>query len=249
MEAVLMRGDCMEELDHVLAESVDVIVTDPPYSSGGTFARDRALDSRDKYTDTGYRGAARFPSFVGDSMDQLSFSASLRSVLFRGREKLVPGGIAAVFSDWRQLPAVASALQAAGLVWRGIVVWDKGTSRPTPDRWRNDCEYVVWGTNGARPAKMVRGCRSLPGCIHCPGVSSRHRHHQTEKPVALMEQLLQIAPEGGTVLDMYMGSGSTGVAAMRLGLDFLGIELDPGYHQTASRRIHEARDLALAARS
>lgn len=87
---------------------------------------------------------------------------------------------------------------------------------------------------------MVKGCKVAPGCYSVPGVQSKDKHHQTEKPVPLLEQLLQLVPEGGTVLDPFMGSGSTGVACMNLGLDFYGIELDPGYFQTSRERIEEA---------
>ena len=56
----------------------------------------------------------------------------------------------------------------------------------------------------------------------------------------LLENLLQLVPNGGAVLDPFMGSGSTGVACMNLGLDFYGIELDPGYFKTSQERIEEA---------
>lgn len=135
---------------------------------------------------------------------------------------------------------MTDALQMAGFIWLGIVVWDKRTSRPTPERFRNDCEYLVWGSNGPRPAPMVKGCKVAAGCYSIPGVQSKDKHHQTEKPVPLLENLLQLVPEGGTVLDPFMGSGSTGVACMNMGLDFYGIELDPGYFQVARQRIEEA---------
>ena len=83
-------------------------------------------------------------------MDQRSFTEFMRMVFVKCREKAKPESIAAVFVDWRNLPAMTDALQTAGWIYRGIVVWDKGTSRAMPNRFRNDCEYIVWGTNGAR---------------------------------------------------------------------------------------------------
>lgn len=64
----------------------------------------------------------------------------------------------------------------------------------------------------------------------------------TEKPVELLEKLLAISPKGGTVIDIFMGSGSTGVACVNTGRKFIGIELDPGYFETATRRISEAQE-------
>ena len=69
------------------------------------------------------------------------------------------GGILEMFVDWRNLPAMTDAVQMAGWVWRGVVVWDKGISRNQPGRFRNDCEFVVWCSNGDLP-KAPRPCRA-----------------------------------------------------------------------------------------
>lgn len=67
-------------------------------------------------------------------------------------------------------------------------------------------------------------------------------YHPTQKPVALLEDLIQTySNEGDTVLDFTMGSGSTGVACVNTGRNFIGIELDPGYFETARKRIEEAQ--------
>ena len=236
----LFNGDCLQQLVNIPDGSIDMVLTDPPYSSGGLFAGARKQDTRTKYCSTEFNGAARFQSFTGDNMDQRSFTAFCREVFATLRPKIKAGGVLGAFIDWRNLPAMTDALQMAGFLWLGIVVWDKRTSRPTPERFRNDCEYLVWGSNGPRPAPMVKGCKVAAGCYSVPGVPSKDKHHQTEKPVKLLEELLQLVPEGGAVLDPFMGSGSTGVACMNKGLDFYGIELDPGYFETAKNRIEEA---------
>lgn len=233
----LYHGDCLEELKRVENGSVDMVLTDPPYSSGGLFAGDRRQSTRDKYTDRDFQGAARLPDFSGDNMDQRSFTEFLRMVFAWCRLKLKPGGVLAAFVDWRNLPAITDALQGAGLVWRGIVVWDKGTSRNIPGRFRPDCEYIVWGTNGPRTVSWEPGGSALPGCYHIPGVPSKKRLHQTEKQVELLEKLLMIAPEEGVILDPFMGSGSTGVAAAKTGRSFIGIESEVYYFDTAKDRL------------
>lgn len=65
--------------------------------------------------------------------------------------------------------------------------------------------------------------------------------HPTQKPVALMEWALSFAPKAATVCDPYMGSGTTGVAAVRKGLQFVGIEREPKYFEIARRRIEDAQ--------
>lgn len=125
------------------------------------------------------------------------------------------------------------------MVWRGIAVWDKKNSRPQMGRFKNQCEFIVWGSNGALPPNKDIGC--LPGVFQCVNVRTSKRFHQTEKPIELLEKLLQICKPGGTVLDPFMGSGSTGVACVNTGRDFIGIELDQGYFETACRRIADAQ--------
>ena len=236
----LLQGDCLELMKDIPDGSVDMVLMDPPYSSGGLFAGDRKASTRTKYTRTEYNGASRFANFSGDNMDQRSFTEFMRMVLAKTREKCKPEAICAVFVDWRNLPSLTDAFQSAGWVWRGIVVWDKKNARPQKGRFKARCEFVVWGSNGSLP--IERGVPALDGLFIHGAVPSNNRLHQTEKPVELLEKLLAICPSGGTVLDPFMGSGSTGVAAVNAGCSFIGIELDTGYFETAQRRIKEAAE-------
>lgn len=93
--------------------------------------------------------------------------------------------------------------------------------------------------------KAAKGTKAMPGVYHVPMVAPKQRVHQTEKPVELLEGLLAICPSGGTVLDAFMGSGSTGVAAVKTGRSFIGIELSDQYFGVASGRIQEALDAVL----
>lgn len=240
MSIQLYQGDCLELMKDIPDGSVDMVLADPPYSSGGLFAGDRKKSTREKYCSDDYNGAARFQDFSGDNMDQRSFTEFMRMVLNKCRQKSKPESICAVFVDWRNIAAMIDALQAAGWVYRGIVVWDKGNSRAIPNRFRNDCEYVTWGTNGPRKTEYINGTFIGAGCYHIPGVSTKKKNHQTEKPVELLKKLLAICPSGGVILDPFMGSGSTGVACVNTGRTFIGMELDPGYFETAKRRIEEA---------
>lgn len=242
MSIQLYQGDCLELMQNIPDNSVDMILTDPPYSSGGLFAGDRKASTKTKYTDKDYNGASRFQNFSGDNMDQRSFTEFMRTVLAKYRQKAKPESVCAVFVDWRNLPALTDALQMAGWILRGIVVWNKGCARNIPGRFRNDCEYVVWGTNGSKSVNWNPGFSALPGFYCVPIVPTTQKNHQTEKPVELLERLLAICEDGGTVLDPFMGSGSTGVACVNTGRSFVGIELDKGYFETAQKRIAEAQE-------
>ena len=240
MSIALYQGDCLELMKDIPVGSVDMVLADPPYSSGGLFAGDRKAGIRTKYCDDDYKGAARFQNFSGDNMDQRSFTEFMRTVLAKVRKKAKPESVCAVFVDWRNLPALTDALQMAGWIWRGICVWNKGNSRNIPGRFRQDCEFIVWGTNGPKSVDWTPGFSAYPGLYTEKSVSTKKKHHQTEKPVELLEKLLAICPDSGIVLDPFMGSGSTGVAAVNTGRSFIGMELDYGYFETAKRRIEEA---------
>jgi len=73
--------------------------------------------------------------------------------------------------------------------------------------------------------------------------NSRNRVHPTQKPVTLMEWCMEMAkvPKGATVLDPFMGSGTTGVACVKTGRNFIGIEIDETYFKIAQKRIEDAQ--------
>lgn len=231
--------DCLEGLKEIPDNSVDLVLTDPPYSSGGAFSGDRRSRTGVKYTATNYEGAAALPDFSGDNMDQRGFTEFCRQVFAKCREKTKPEGVIACFIDWRNLPALTDALQAAGWVWRGVAVWNKPNGRPQKGRYRNEFEFIVWGSNGAMPFERGVGC--LPGYYKYSNVQSKDRVHQTEKPLKLIMDLLEIVPKDTIVLDPFMGSGTTAEACLRTGRNFIGFELSKEYHAIATQRIQEAQ--------
>lgn len=239
MGTKLLKGDCLELLGTIPDNTIDLFLTDPPYSSGGLFAGDRKKKTSDKYTNTDYNGASRFPDFSGDNMDQHSYTEFMRMVLGRCRRKTRPGGACVVFIDWRNIAAMTDALQAAGWIYRGIVVWNKGTSRNIPGRFRQDCEFAIWGTNGPKTVDWTPGFVALPGIYSESSVPTGKKHHQTEKPVGLLEKLIRICPENGCVCDPFMGSGSTGVACLNTGRNFIGMEIKDAIFDTAEKRISD----------
>lgn len=232
------EGDALALLQQLPDGQVDAVIADPPYSSGGTTSSDRQSQTpTQKYVSSDARPAG--PDFSGDNRDQRSFGYWCTLWLSECLRASKPGAVAAVFCDWRQLPTMSDAVQAAGWVWRGIVVYAKslGRSRPSKARFRNQAEYLVWATNGPRPRLEEVGC--LPGVIQ-GDPPRKDRVHITQKPVDLLEKLVQIAPPGGLILDPFAGSGTTGVAAIRQNRRFLGIEMSPEYAEIARQRIATA---------
>ncbi|WP_225080461.1 MULTISPECIES: site-specific DNA-methyltransferase [unclassified Streptomyces] len=234
----LLQGDALTVLP-TLTNPVDAVICDPPYNSGGRTMTERvSRTARDKYLTSGGREHGfDLGDFTGENRDQRSYTAWLALNLAHCYRLTRPGGAALVFTDWRQLPATTDALQAAGYTWRGVAVWHKPLARPQPGRPKQDCEFIVWGSNGA----MVPGNDPvyLPG--HFTGSQPRGnaRRHITQKPLELMQQLVRIVPPGGTVLDWCAGSGTTGVAALLEGRNFVGIEQSAQYAAITRTRLAE----------
>lgn len=240
--ATLHPGDCLDVLRSLPDGGVDAVVTDPPYSSGGAFRGDRMQGTRVKYVDTRNPGVG--PEFTGDNRDQRAYGYWCALWLSECLRITRPGGACCLFTDWRQLPTTTDALQAGGWLWRGIAAWDKTeAARPRKGCFRNQCEYVVWGTKGPIPHEGP----CLPG-VWRKAVSGSGKVHIAGKPLAVMCGVVAICPEGGTVLDPFMGSGTTGVACLQTGRKFIGVEIDPAYFAVARGRVEEAaRQVEVAA--
>jgi len=231
----LLCGDCLEILPGLEAGSVDAVVTDPPYSSGGMVRSDRTLSTRRKYQRTGV--ITEHPVFSGDNRDQRGFGYWCALWLGMACHVSRTGAMACVFTDWRQLPTITDSIQAGGWVWRGIVPWDKINARPVANRFRSQCEYIVVGSNGPRDTKPTGDALYHPGIIRLGSPPIADRVHSTQKPVEVLEVLCGVEPPGATILDSFMGSGTTGVACIRTGRKFIGIEIDPAYFAIARDRL------------
>jgi DNA modification methylase len=142
--------------------------------------------------------------------------------------------------DW--LPAAIA--QTPAIVWggnylalpisRAWLVWDKGI----PDFTTGHSE-LAW-TNLDMPVRNFKLCPN----VMTPSGRDGKKRHPTQKPVALMEWCLGFLPDAQTILDPFMGSGTTGVACVNSGRSFIGIELDPGYFEIAVKRITDAHKQA-----
>lgn len=211
--------------------SVFAVICDPPYSSGGAFRGDRTASTTSKYVQTGQ--ALQFGDFSGDNRDQRAYLKWCELWISECLRITKPGGILAMFTDWRQLPISTDALQAGGFVWRGIAPWNKTeAARPRKGAYRNQCEFLVWGSNGA----MRDEGECLPG-LWTFTVGGSEKHHIAGKPEKLMQEIVKIVPPGETLVDCFCGSATTLKAAREMGRRAIGFDINGTWASKSAERL------------
>lgn len=236
----IWQGEALLCLRELPRGQYAAIISDPPYASGGMSMGEKSRPTGEKYaketcvTGGGDRGKP-YPDFSGDALAQRAWTSYIYEVLTEARAVSEPGAVCALFVDWRQLPALTDAMQWAGWVWRGVAVWDKMSSRPQKGRFRQQAEFIVWGSNGAMETE--RGVDCLPGMFQAVNVPPAERWHQTQKPISVMREVVRICRPGGRILDPFAGSGSTIEAGLLEGYTTDGIEREQHNVEIVGKRL------------
>ena len=138
----------------------------------------------------------------------------------------------------KRLPMRRRAYQQFSTSGRHPYLDKTGAARPTLGRFKQQAEFIVWGSKGPMPRD--RRCNTdnniIPGVLK-HRVDPSDKHHTTGKPTALMLDVVRICEPGAVILDPFAGSGTTGVAAVELGYRFLGCEIQPEYASIARERM------------
>ena len=234
----IIHGDTLRVLKTFPDKLFGGVITDPPYASGAADQNGRQKSTAAKYSSA--KTDNLLPNFEGDSKDQRSWTHWAAEWLAEARRCAKEGAPICVFIDWRQLPSLTDALQWAGWIWRGVLVWDKTNSRPQRGRFRQQAEFVVWGSNGHMPSD--RKSPVLPGVFRQSMPALTKRIHQTEKPLEVMRDIVKIVEPGGIILDPFAGAGTTVLAAKLEGHPAVGIELSPHYAAAAQKRVETEID-------
>lgn len=217
-------GNCLEILPSL--EKSDAVITDPPYEDElhQAIGRIRRNDGREMIQDLGFSGINARRTEIAN--------------LLVGASK----GWALIFTLAEGVRAWRDDLQSAGAKWDTVLAWIKPDASPRFNgqgaaRGFENC-ITVWCGKGYR-SWNGRGKRGI--YIHSVN-AHRHGGHPTEKPVSLMMELIaDFTQPQNIILDPFMGSGATGVASIRLGRKFIGIEENQLFFDIACRRIENAQ--------
>ena len=219
MNVKLYNDDCLNVLKGIGDNSVDLVVTDPPYEviTGGR--------------NGGVKGK---PSGILTENKQLMKSIPKADLWLSECFRVMKDGTHIyIMTNTLNLNKYLNIIDSAGFKLHNLLVWNKNNT--TPNRWyMKNCEYVIFARKGF--AKPINNPSSQT--VHNFDNIIGNKQHPTEKPVELMKLYVENSSQvGDTVLDPFMGSGSTGVACKELNRNFIGIELDKQYFDIATKRI------------
>ena len=229
----LINGDCYEELSKIQDNSIDLVIIDPPYKfvcggGGGAFGMDKRkyhqeyIDLCKEETTT----KVTAEGFRNDILDELCRVMKKINIY--------------VWCSKQQLRQVIDYFDDRGC-FIDFLTWHKTNPTPTCNNtYLSDTEYLVF----AREKNVKIG-----GTYHTKKkyyvtplntADKRKYNHPTVKPLEIIENLIiNSSQEGDVVLDCFMGSGTTGVACKNINREFIGIEIDEKYFETAKERIGE----------
>ena len=246
----ILAGDCIEIMNSLPANSVDLIFADPPYNlqlRGDLHRPDNSkVDAVDDHWD-------QFSSFA--AYDQFT-----RDWLAAARRLLKPNGAIWVIGSYHNVFRMGAELQNQGFWILNDVVWRK--SNPMPNfrgkRLTNAHETLIWASKeeaskytfnyealkALNEGVQMRSDWVLPICTGHERLKddAGDKAHPTQKPEPLLHRvLLGTTNPGDVILDPFFGTGTTGAVAKMLGREFIGIEREEAYRLVAKKRIEAVR--------
>ncbi|MDC0737899.1 site-specific DNA-methyltransferase [Cognatishimia sp. SS12] len=242
----ILAGDCIDVMNSLPAESVDLIFADPPYNlqlKGDLHRPDNSkVDAVDDEWD-------QFSSFA-------AYDAFTRDWLKAARRLLKPNGAIWVIGSYHNVFRMGAELQNQGFWILNDVVWRK--SNPMPNfrgkRFTNAHETMIWASKSEggkytfnyealkalNEGVQMRSDWVLPICTGHERLKNEDgaKAHPTQKPESLLHRVLVGSTNpGDVVLDPFFGTGTTGAVAKMLGREFIGIEREEAYREVAEKRI------------
>tara|TARA_R110001632_G_C11236606_1_gene407247 strand:- start:104 stop:796 length:693 start_codon:yes stop_codon:yes gene_type:complete len=218
-EPRLMLGDCLERIKEIETGSVDMILTDPPY--GMDFQSNRRV-IKDKFNKIeNDKNVDWLPDLLQECFRVMSDDSALYC-----------------FCSWHKIDVFKQEIQKLFKI-KNIIVWVKNNhgSGDLKAAYAPKHEFVIYAHKGR---SLFRDKRT-PDVMEYPKIHSSKLQHPTEKNTDMLELFIKNNSDNrALILDPFMGSGSTGVAAKNINRKFIGIEMDEGYFNIAKKRINEA---------
>lgn len=219
----LYHGDARDELPELPRDSVDLLLTDPPYGMG--YGGDTA-------------GGGHKLNVAADGVRQ--GVRVVRQVLFEIAPLLKPDAHLLMFCHWQSWPDFYDAMSGYATM-RNALIWHKvtGSTGNILANYIRDYEVILYAARGDRDILGDGAYTSILSGFKT--VHTKDRDHPTQKPVPLLRHLAaRHCPRGGLILDPFAGAGSALLAAQELGMRAVGVEMDEAYCERAAKRIQQA---------
>lgn len=228
----ILNVDCVKGMSDLAASSlsIDLIVADPPY----VISRDSNFHTMKD------RKNAR----TGTSFGSWDEEFDNKPWIEKSFELIKDGGSLIVFNDFKKVSTVIETAGNAGFIFKDVIVWEKTNPMPRnrDRRYVPSLEVMIWFVKKQKAKwtfnRLGTAYRSPVMRFASESGGAFKRYHPTQKPVKLIEEILKIhSNEGDVVLDPFMGSGTTAIAALNTGRRYVGFELEKEYFDTINRRI------------
>ncbi len=229
-ECILKKCDFVHFLKSLPPDSVDLMLTDPPYN----------ISKKTGFASIGPKSVERFAvSMDFGEWDHAEIDlARLAKHAYRALRK---GGTAIVFYDLWKLTTIANALSNAGFVQLRLIEWVKTNPVPLNSKRNyltNSREIAVLAVKTSKP---TFNSEYDNGQYHYPIPNNGTRYHPTQKPIPLFNDLVaKHSKRGDLVIDPFVGSGTAAIAAISQGRTFAGCDRDAGYIAIAKKRVRDA---------
>ena len=236
----LYNEDCIVAMKKISKQSVDLIVTDPPYNLG------KFMKNRD--TNLSKMRENFFGSAGWDDMEFEDWKKSM-DVFFENASKIMKiGGSLIVFMSIIKVETIIKLAEKHGFYYKTTGIWHK--TNPMPRNMNlhfvNSTEAWIYFTYKSRTGTFNNNGKLIHDFVETsvtPNSERKFGKHPTQKPENLIEHFVELlSNENDCVLDPFMGSGTTGVVAKATKRNFIGIELNKDYYEIAKLRIEGSID-------
>ncbi|MDF2941243.1 MAG: methylase [Herbinix sp.] len=241
-DMILIKGNCIEIMKNIKDNSVDLIVTDPPYNLGN-FMRGRATNlkqMRDNF----------FGSAGWDDLDYIDWANHMDLFFEESQRILKMNGSMIMFMSLIKIETIISLAEKNGFYYKTTGVWHK--TNPMPRNMNlhfiNSIEGWVYFTSKTRTGTFNNELLAIHDFVESsvtPKSEKKYGGHPTQKPEVIIQRFVELLSNpGDVVMDPFMGSGTTGVVSKRCGRSFYGIELQDDYFDIALKRIADVNSNA-----
>lgn len=233
----LYNGDCSIEMKNIPDNSVDLILTDPPYNLGN-FMINRSTNlakMRDNF----------FANAGWDNLESDEWVEHMDNFFENSARVIKSGGSMIIFMSIIKVETIIKLAEKHGFYYKTTGIWHKLNPMPRNMNLHfvNSTETWVYFTYNKRTGTFNNEGKMVHDFIETSVVSNGEKKagkHPTQKPIALLEHFIKLlSNDGDLVIDPFMGSGSTGVACKKNNRNFIGIELESQYYEIAKHRIED----------